>query len=724
MGKTYLRRLTARHFRSIKGEVSVTFPERGMVLIRSKNHDTGGSSGGGKSALLMALNAALDCSPYPMTELQSWGVEEPLQVVLEMEHDTFGSVVVQRGAKSSLKIGSERALTGARAISAKLQEVLGLSPDMLLALTYAPQQEPDDFLTKTNAAKQAFLSTLLNLQPFEDAVEAAKQALRAAENEGVSSELALGVYARAHDVAKAAVTALPQIDTELVPRLEAALKAATEIIATKQKAVDAAQTALGERESAVREQTDGVQRRLGPRLQEAQEAIRAVPAAPAAQPPSPEIQRLRTLMQMGDKKLQEARSADAVRERQFRSDCQRIDTDLATAIQVAKGIPALKAQIDGFLAQIAKLEASVCPTCDRQWDAAKDQITSLRSKAEELCRRLRDAQTSEANVALYRSERAALKFEPDPVIAQIQGAIETFKSQLATAEAEAAQAQRVAAANLSALRAQAQSAYNALYAEYLGLVSDIKSQMEPAIQAARQRLHEAKTELQAAQMTQVQARHAVAEAEQAIHYATTSAETTQAHFAKAAAEYEAAQARHASIGKKVAAEQDFIRMIGREGFLGAIFDEVLQEISAETNAILGRVANTAHIVLEFRSEVESQDGKVRKEIRPVVTIGGHEAALKSGCSGGMYTAVRLAVRIAVRRVISRRVGAFPCWLSLDESFEGLDHVSKEACMEVLAEAAQEDLILVVDHSSEFKELFTQFIDLEYRDGTTTLVGAP
>src|SRR5690349_15866491 len=98
MGKTRLRRLTIKHFRSIKGEIDLELPDRGLVMVRSRNLDSQGSSGGGKSSVLLALNSALDCAPFPLTELQSWGVEDPLEVVLSLESDQHGPVQLTRGA--------------------------------------------------------------------------------------------------------------------------------------------------------------------------------------------------------------------------------------------------------------------------------------------------------------------------------------------------------------------------------------------------------------------------------------------------------------------------------------------------------------------------------------------------------------------------------------------------------------------------------------------------
>jgi ABC-type molybdenum transport system ATPase subunit/photorepair protein PhrA len=82
------------------------------------------------------------------------------------------------------------------------------------------------------------------------------------------------------------------------------------------------------------------------------------------------------------------------------------------------------------------------------------------------------------------------------------------------------------------------------------------------------------------------------------------------------------------------------------------------------------------------------------------------------------TGVELAIDLAMGKVISRRTGTHPGWLILDEAFNGLGVLEKEACLEILSVHAQDRLVIVVDHDSVFKEMFTKTIDLEFKDGVT------
>jgi DNA repair exonuclease SbcCD ATPase subunit len=79
------------------------------------------------------------------------------------------------------------------------------------------------------------------------------------------------------------------------------------------------------------------------------------------------------------------------------------------------------------------------------------------------------------------------------------------------------------------------------------------------------------------------------------------------------------------------------------------------------------------------------------------------------------------VDIAVAAVIARRTGASPQWIVLDEAFDGLDSGAKEACLEILQKHANDKLVMIVSHVSDFREFFTSSIQIQYKDGKSEVV---
>jgi DNA repair exonuclease SbcCD ATPase subunit len=150
-----------------------------------------------------------------------------------------------------------------------------------------------------------------------------------------------------------------------------------------------------------------------------------------------------------------------------------------------------------------------------------------------------------------------------------------------------------------------------------------------------------------------------------------------------------------------------------KGFRNKIFDEVLQAIGAEATAIIASMPNAQHLGVEFRSERETKKAAVQERITPIVTVYGVERNPKEALSGGQRTSLNLAVDLAIIRVVSARLGCNLNWVVFDESFNGHDPVTKASCLEMLQQYATSKLVIIVDHTSEFKELFSSVITVEY-----------
>ncbi len=356
--------------------------------------------------------------------------------------------------------------------------------------------------------------------------------------------------------------------------------------------------------------------------------------------------------------------------RQLAAEAYRLAMDSVNSISVLKN-------------QISTMEDNRCPTCWQDWLGADGVILAQRKE------QLRLALLSkELLPGLLEKVGQVEGFVPDPKIAKLENMMADVDKDISKLQIEqnGNQAKRM-----------------------------------KAIQAASQCLHSLRTQEQQLMVEINNVDHQTA-------MVIKENEHRKADYAKAIAEKEKmAIGRNRLLPEleahqtRLKEEQDFQALIGRGGFLGSIFDEVLREISEEANIVLASVANTAHVTINFLSEVSTLKGKINKTIQGVVTIGGNTADFNSGASGGMKTSIGLAVDLAVATVVSRRTNTWPGWLIQDESFEGLDQASKESCLEILRKHACNRLILVVDHASETKELFTSFIDVEFQNGVSKVL---
>jgi DNA repair exonuclease SbcCD ATPase subunit len=365
-------------------------------------------------------------------------------------------------------------------------------------------------------------------------------------------------------------------------------------------------------------------------------------------------------------KLKEVRAAESV----ARQSLQRVTSALQRLQQQATEIVRLQKER-------ARLAVGMCPTCEREWDQAAERRQSIDEKIASL-------QVEAQGEAVYRKQKQELETQlsesstwtPNPKIEQLRQIEIQLTEELRILERTSETPVKLAT-QLEASRAMLRD-------------SDAK-------------YHTANTALQVAK-AQASSRAA-------------SIKRRDAAIELASKDLLAAESKLGTLTAELNAERDFESLLGRSGFLGLIFEEVLREIAAEANARMGKLANVNRVGLTFTTETE----KGRRQIQTWVDIRGNRTKLEVGPSGGMQTSIHQVVDLAVMTVIGRRTGGkVPGWLCLDEIFEGQGGVTKEAALEVLQEFARDRLVLVIDHGTEMQQLFTKVIDIEFRDGVSSV----
>lgn len=684
-----LKEVSGARFRSFHDPFKVTFPEAGLCLISGKNRDTADSSASGKSSLVLAISYLFGGCPYPGTELQSWEAEEPFCVggVLETPE---GDLVVERGPGGLVVKGAGQPPRGARgkAAEAALDRVFGLDKDLRALATYRGQGQDGLFLSLSDGDKKEYLAKVLGLGRYERVAAEAAERAKALRDRVLAAEGRVRACEGALQAAEAALLEV-SLPTERPEDLEAEAamhdQAAAELrrdVAVAKKRATAAEQAVVEAGKAESERLWG--------------AVRAATAADDfVTPPDLEAELDKT-----ETRLNKVLRHDAQRRTDL--DARRADIRArgGVAATKAKRVKDLQARLAATLQACDHLRAETCPTCRQAWQSMASAATldQYEHEGAKLNAELVEAEAAAAEVEQLKAELAALpEFAPHPFVAQL----ETRKAELAE---EIATLRR-------AFRAQHQAAIQA--------AQDAVNTHERAAHAKAQKVRtehaEAVTQLEAAvRREEIAAAAARAEVSKLRARAAVVTEREQA-VGRAAKALNEAQAAAAEVQRAANLELDVQALTGREGFLGVIVDDVLAEIADTTNALLARVANVRHVTFGFDPDPAS------KRITPVVMVNGEARAFRSGLSGGMQSAVKLAVDLAVGEVAAKRRGSYPGWLVLDESFDGLGRVAKETCLDMLGAAAGDRLILVIDHSADFKGLFQQVIAVESVDGRSRIV---
>lgn len=155
-----------------------------------------------------------------------------------------------------------------------------------------------------------------------------------------------------------------------------------------------------------------------------------------------------------------------------------------------------------------------------------------------------------------------------------------------------------------------------------------------------------------------------------------------------------------------------IGLLGKAGFLGVIFDEVLKEIEIRSNDMIKNIPNVSEFTISLNSNTTSKTtGNVKKAISKKIYKNDKELSVKA-LSGGQQCSLELCVDLAVAETIRSRHGTQLNWIALDEAMDGLGVAEKQAALDMIRQKVK-GLVLIVDHATEIKEAFEKIIDIEY-----------
>jgi DNA repair exonuclease SbcCD ATPase subunit len=116
---------------------------------------------------------------------------------------------------------------------------------------------------------------------------------------------------------------------------------------------------------------------------------------------------------------------------------------------------------------------------------------------------------------------------------------------------------------------------------------------------------------------------------------------------------------------------------------------------------------------------ESGKGDVSAKFSEKLTMGGQEISVGS-LSGGEMKALSLCVDFAILDVLESQFGINLNPIILDEPYDGLDSIGRELVTDLLSTLSSNRQIIVIDHASEIKTMFSSTIRVEKRNGVSSV----
>lgn len=707
-----LKQIDLKNFKSFRS-ASLPFPDGGLVALNARNVDTGGSSGSGKSNLNNAIAFALGFADAPATTLQSWDAEDPMQVVLTLGTDE-GDVVIGKGHKNYLKTGN-KTITGAKAIEEELHQIFGVDSDTLKSLVYRPQKTPGLFLSMDDANRKEFLGKVLGLDKYEDAIEKTKASIAEANVQLATSQ-------KAFDTVKTMVDSYP-VKTEpllqelVLDEMRDKVVAAKELAQKYAEEAEQASATIQKFTSAYEQKSAALKQKHELVASELKAQIDSYWAGYEFVPDMTEIEACKAKLKAIEPRLVRAKEAYQTATSEYRTQSQSLTKSITQANLAASQLGKLNAKLAQLKEQIATLKGGVCYVCKRDGFYETHSLETLLNEETSLTAQIDEFSKAAGSIKGLEEKLASLEQPSMDMVNKLNAAQAGEQAKLAALNAALKTQEEQAKKDFAAGCEDLQTKLKLVKAEQQTALSELSTKFQTAVNGVKERK-------QAAELNSIQQKHLASTSEAEVTNMLTKHKESMrvfAGFAELSRQMETAEKNLTENKEKVVTETKLSEML--KGFIGSIFEEILNEVADETNRILATIPNVSSCSIEFKTEAVTQKGTVKQRITPLVSVNGHSAPIKSGCSGGMETAIELAVDIALSNVIARRTGASPQWLVLDEAFDGFDAPSKEACLELLQTHARDKLVLVVSHVAEFKEFFSSSIWVEYQNGTSRIVDA-
>lgn len=652
-----LKYLEIEGFRSFRDRTRIDFPESGLVLIK-------GESGSGKTNLFLAILYAVGVCPIPATKLKSWETDS-FQVELGLEVDGQ-DLTICRGKNNSIAKSGIVTVSGAKAVGEELVRIFG-DPEVLAASVYRGQKTAGTFLSKSDAEKRTFLTQLIpSLSKIEDYIAEQEVLLKTAtQEEAVAKAVLDEAQARLDAIAPPEVKELDTVEQDKSRLL-------LEIEALKEKA--AADSGL------LKTKLNEADLKLATLRQQAESTESAIATSKEAVKMATEIQTLKkerdVIQEENTRKYQEFRQSQKVAEE-----------NVAKLSKVVWSCQTELEKKSRLLKELEQIRTSTCPTCDQPWLAGREK------KEPEIVESLQKIAKIELNLPAIESALQAAKasqpsWSDNPKLAQTAEDLARRQSELSSFLTSQ---KKVALADLNSEIRSTQDAKNAVQQALM----TIQQSMQQSVQSKQQE---------------------IASLERAVNMATALVKNRQSAEARVVEQ----KAKHQELAKRKDLLTEVVACLGRSGFFGNVFDQILAEIESETNSVLATLQNVAGVCLKFTTEQSNSKGAVKKVIVPTLTVNGHEADYQSGISGGQQSSVELATDMALLAVAERRMGRSLGWLLQDEVLIGQGVETSSNAMELLKKIAQTKLVLVIDHASEVKEFFAQCIEVKNANGVSSV----
>lgn len=666
---------------------NIDFEELGnLIQVDGENRNTGGSSGAGKTTVFNALDYLFGLNDLATTVLQSRLTKDPISVRGVFDFD--GKPLMITRSKKGLIIDLDNQVTegSSKITEEKLDQIIGMPRDLFRKILHKRQKEGGFFLNFTPKEMYEFLSDTKGLAEELKKLEKVEKKLSELEEQKKSRQSDIISIQSALQATQESILALgmpPIRDIHQSVILE--LKGKYDVSNEKFKQVQEEQT------------------------REAQELEKSRPIVGV----SPYSSTVRDGLEKRRKELDLAIGqlivAERDRQSKVRSTISEKSAEQSKLSYQIRDSDAAKVHATELAAQVKKIRDSICPTCERpEWvtELSKSRESELLSKLAECKEKILAGATALERQKILADELIILNEQvkpiTDPLLPGINEEIADITQLLK--EEKAKEADHLLQQNtenseklrrFAVLQNEQRAIHDLNIAQVRGQADIDRRALEAAV-AKLKAYDDAKNRYDSS-LAQMKAKES--EYIEKLAKANLSVELIEKNIE------EAEELRKA------------VKL-----FISCSFDDALEAIGNAATKIIRCIPTMSNATIQFESQKENKDGKIKEEVNAVLSIDGEVGVPIKSLSGGERSSTDLAVDLAVIDFIELETGKGIDAFILDEPFTGLDTVSIEMALEVLRNSNSTKRLIVVDHNPEVKQMVSSRI-VVVRDGSTSNIEA-
>ncbi len=635
-----------------------------LIQIDGQNTNTGGSSGAGKSTTVEALAFLLGISEIPATQLQSRITDDSAWVQGEFE----GDITITRSKKDGLTIQTpDGSVSGnSKLAEEKLDEIIGVNRDLLKTMCYKRQKQGGFFLNLTPKQSYEFLMQCLDLREYQNKIIKL-------------DELVKNKYKPKKIELESSVRTL----TDSINQLNSLL---SQKIPPQKEEQD---------EFSLKTSMDELQSKLNVLKKERDEMLAEAGSKP--EPTSVSFEKEEELNNITNQ-ISDLKTLINDNIKNKNTEIQQASSALFKIKEHVKELHQLKkraVEIDSstqiLYSEFQHLEAGNCPTCLRLWETEEntqkmqqvsDQIESNKKILEEY---LKEVQKIPHYKMMEQKAEEMLKNRTNRAVNVLE------EKDLE----ELQERQRVLINEKENIKVTANREHLDRVNNWNYKIFAINQKYHDNSNVFEKEINHLQHEIEKIQLKKKNYA-------QALETYKRDCENINNSVLSNSKELERQTIELKTLEKNTVLSEESIRLI--KNFTLQKFQDTLNYIGHRATEIINLIPNMANAVIFFENSKETKSGNVKNEVNAVINLEGDSAVPIKTLSGGERTSADFAIDLAVGEMIENMTQKGVNFFIIDEGFDGLDSISKIQCLEILKSLNTDKKILMVDHSSEVKEM--------------------